>query len=78
MGLQESRSPGPHLSVLEMKTHNPMFPSCFICHFFFFLLHCTACGILVPNQGLLNPCPLQWRHGVLATGPPGKFPFLLF
>ena len=24
-----------------------------------------------PNQGS-NPCPLQWEHGVLTTGPPGK------
>ena len=26
-----------------------------------------------PNQGL-NPCPLQWKPGVLTTGPPGKSP----
>ena len=26
---------------------------------------------LVPDQGL-NPGPLRWEHGVLATGPPGK------
>ena len=24
-----------------------------------------------PTQGL-NLCPLQWKHGVLSTGPPGK------
>ena len=24
-----------------------------------------------PDQGL-NLCPLQWKHGVLTTGPPGK------
>ena len=24
------------------------------------------------NQGL-NPCPLQWKYGVLTTGPPRKF-----
>ena len=26
-----------------------------------------------PDQGL-NPAPLHWKHGVLATGPSGKFP----
>ena len=42
VGLQESRSPGPHPSaLLEMKTHNPIFPSCFIylLYFFFAALH---------------------------------------
>ena len=24
-----------------------------------------------PDQGL-NPCPLQWKHRALTTGPPGK------
>ena len=24
-----------------------------------------------PDQGL-NPCPLQWKHGVLTRGSPGK------
>ena len=27
----------------------------------------------------MSPCPLQWKHGVLTTGPPGKsqrFPVL--
>ena len=36
-----------------------------------FLLCCEACGILVPDQGS-NSCPLQWKHGALTTGPPGK------
>lgn len=30
-----------------------------------------ACGLLVPWPGL-NSCPLHWKHGVLATRPPGK------
>ena len=30
---------------------------------------------LVPNQGL-NPGPLHWEHGPLATGPPGTSPNL--
>ena len=31
-----------------------------------------ACRVLVPGKGL-NPCPLQWKCGVLTTGLPGKF-----
>ena len=31
----------------------------------------TACGVL-PDQGS-NLCPLQWKHGILTTEPPGKF-----
>ena len=31
----------------------------------------AACGIQFPDQGL-NPSPLHWELGVLATGPPGK------
>ena len=31
----------------------------------------VACGTLFPDQGL-NPGPLRWECGVLATGPPGK------
>ena len=43
--------------------------------FFFFLAaqYCAACGILVPWPGI-NLCPLQWKGGVLTTGPPGKSP----
>ena len=29
-------------------------------------------GSYFPDQGL-NPHPLLWKHGVLTTGPPGKF-----
>ena len=25
-----------------------------------------------------NPCPLQWKHGVLTTGPPGNSPGCVF
>ena len=40
---------------------------------FLFLFGCTAwhAGSWFPDQGL-NPCPLQWKWGVLITGPPGK------
>ena len=31
----------------------------------------VACGILGPRQGS-NLHPLQWKHRVLTTGPPGK------
>ena len=36
----------------------------------FFLV--AACGIEFPDQGL-NPRPLHWELGALATGPPGKY-----
>ena len=38
--------------------------------FLTFWLRSAACGILLP-QGL-NPWPLQWKCGVLTTGPPAK------
>ena len=44
--------------------------------FFFFFLWpcCTACGILFPSPPRPpgNPHPLQWKHGILTTGPSGK------
>ena len=41
--------------------------------FFFFFFGCTAQHMvsLFSDQDL-KPCPLQWKHGVLTTGPPGK------
>ena len=33
-------------------------------------LSCVMCG-LIPDQGL-NPGPLHYECGILATGPPGK------
>ena len=38
---------------------------------FFFFFCPSACRILVPRPGI-KPCPLQWKHGVLTTGLPGK------
>ena len=38
--------------------------------FFIFWPHLTW-GILVPRPGIA-PCLLQWKQGVLTTGPPGK------
>ena len=33
--------------------------------------YCVAHRILAPHQGL-NPCLLQWKHGVLTTGLSGN------
>ena len=40
-------------------------------HLYLFIYLATACEILVP-QPEIKPMPLQWKHGVLTTGPPGK------
>ena len=37
----------------------------------------VVCGTYFPDQGL-NPGPLHWEHGTLATGPPGKSPHYCF
>ena len=37
---------------------------------------CEWCGTLVPRPGN-EAHPLQWNHGVLTTGWPGKSPYLL-
>ena len=39
--------------------------------FFFFWLHPETCELLVPWPRIKST-PLQWKHGVLATGQPGK------
>ena len=41
--------------------------------FFLFFFWCQGVefGILGPQPGS-NPCPLQWKHIILTTGPPGK------
>ena len=39
--------------------------------FFFFWSHCTTFGILV-SWPRIKPVPLQWKHGILTTGPPGN------
>ena len=44
--------------------------------FFFFFGHSMRHGGNFPNQRS-NACPLQWKHGVLTTGPPGKSQHLL-
>ena len=49
---------------------------CFIFIFFCFWPRCIARSWF-PDQGS-NPHPLHWKHGVLTTGPPGKFPIFHF
>ena len=44
--------------------------------FFFFLPHHAACRILAPQPGW-NLHWLQWKHGALTTGPPGKLKMVL-
>ena len=50
-----------------------------VCFSFFFFFGCTTrhAGSQFPNQGS-NPSPLQWKRGVLTTGPPGKSPVFAF
>ena len=42
-----------------------------IFNFYFSWLCHTACRILIPSLGT-TVSSLQWKHGVLTTGPPGK------
>ena len=44
-----------------------------ITFFFFFCCTMQHMGSLFPDQGS-NPRPLQWKHIVLTTGPPGEVP----
>ena len=48
-------------------------------YLFIYFFGCTVrhLGSHFPDQGL-NPCPVQWKHGVLTTGPPGKSSTILF
>ena len=39
---------------------------------FFFIFCPHTCRILVPRPGIEPPFPLQLKHGVLTTGPPGN------
>ena len=42
-------------------------------YFYFYFFGCASrrAGSYFPDQAL-NLCPLQWKRGVLTTGPPGK------
>lgn len=46
-------------------------------YLFFFCLYWVACGILVSWAGF-KPSLLQWKHGVLTTGPPGTVHVVIF
>ena len=58
------------LSMVGNTRIDGVFLVCF-CFIFIFQLYRTACGILVPGQGL-NPSSLHWKCRVLTTGQPGK------
>ena len=62
-----------HSTILNSVTYLPYSG---LCTFSFFGggggARSAALGILVPNQGL-NPCPRQWKRGVLTIGPPGNY-----
>ena len=47
-------------------------------NFFFFWPCYAACRILAPWSGIEPMCYLQWKRGVLTTGPPGDTPELPF
>ena len=59
------------LPLMDIYIISSLYPSNFFFSFFFFWLHCTACGILVSGPGI-EPAPLHWQCRVLITGPPGK------
>ena len=41
-----------------------------------FSFHCTTWDLLPWRE--IEPGPLHWEHGVLATGPPEKSPYVIF
>ena len=51
-------------------TRRPVYLFCFPFPRLFFWAVCQV-GSSLPNQGL-SPYTLQWKHGVLTTGLPGK------
>ena len=58
-----------YLAALSGGTQGLLFVTC--------ELSVPASGIWFPDQGL-NPGPLHWECGVLASGPPGKCPEFSF
>ena len=67
--------------VPKLSASPPRYPLNLKQRFFSFLFFSSRTlrlvGVLVPDQGW-NSCPLQWKHGVLTTGPPGSSPKVLF
>ena len=67
----------PHKTCgLHFLTPLLLSPICFYLRCFFFLVAPHSMWDLRSLQGL-NPSPLQWKRGVLTTGPPGKSLFAL-
>ena len=61
------QNPG-HIPSMKL----PFFFFFFKIYAFLFILLATQCSMWnFHNQGL-NPQPLQWKHRILTTGPPGK------
>ena len=68
-----------HASVSSLTLSQVPSPTChcFVC-LSVCLGHATRhVGSSFPDLGS-NPCPLQWKQGVLTTGPPGKSPVIVF
>ena len=64
---------------LQMGSFFSFFFFCSLLKFFkYFLGQATQhVGSLLPDKGL-NPLPLNWKHRVLITGPPGNPKFIVF
>ena len=58
---------------MDIKTEylNPNSDSLVRCTFFFFCHATWLAGFYFSDQRR-NSCPLQWKHRILTTGPPGK------
>ena len=52
-------------------------PAVLFCLLFIFRLCGATLGVLVSRPGT-EPMPLQWKHGILTTGLPGKSEFKYF
>ena len=63
----------PYMAIPHNLSIHFLFFRLFIYLLVLFWPHCMAwhVGPSFPNQGL-NPRPLQWKFGLLTTGPPGK------
>ena len=63
------------LSATTMETR--LTPVLLVFNYFFFKPWHVANVIWLSQPGI-KPAPLHWKHGVLTTGPPGKFQHLSF
>ena len=74
-GLANSSDDGTVLTLTLVHSRIHRLSAC-VCSFFCFcfLVFCHSTGLVgswFPDQGS-NPCPLQWKHRFLTTGPPGN------